>query len=183
MEITINTEVLKKEHLTMREFLVLLIGYYDVEYKDTLSKLIREGLVHPNVFDPCNMVLSNNTKNLIASILLESDIKARKTGIDFDSLAKKLQEIYPAGTKPGKSYSWRGDAQIVAQKLRTVVVRCGFYFTEEEAIAATKEYVNSFKEDDITQMSLLENFILKIKRQPDGSELDSMLMTIIENNR
>ncbi len=30
MKITINTEMLKREHLTMGEFLVMLIGYYDV---------------------------------------------------------------------------------------------------------------------------------------------------------
>lgn len=167
----------------MGEFLVLLMGYYNVKYKETLAKLIENGIVHPNVFEPYDMVLSNNTKNLVASILLESDEKPKVTGIDYEALARKLQEIYPAGNKPGKSYSWRGDTETITQKLRTIVARCGFYFTEEEAIAATKEYVNSFKEDDLTQMSLLENFILKIKRQPDGNELDSMLMTIIENNR
>ena len=41
MKVTINTEVLKKQHLTIGEFLVMLIGYYDVKYKEVLEKLGR----------------------------------------------------------------------------------------------------------------------------------------------
>lgn len=50
MKITIDTEVLKREHLTMGEFLVMLIGYYDVKYKDVLDKLIDKGIVKRSVF-------------------------------------------------------------------------------------------------------------------------------------
>ena len=50
MKITIDTEVLKREHLTMGEFLVMLIGYYDVKYKDVLDKLIDKGIVNRSVF-------------------------------------------------------------------------------------------------------------------------------------
>ena len=93
MKITIDTEVLKREHLTMGEFLVMLIGYYDVKYKDVLDKLIDKGIVNRSVFDKYDMVLSNNTKNLIAKTLLESDERANSLGIDYEVLAKKLQEI------------------------------------------------------------------------------------------
>ena len=183
MKITINTEVLKKLHLTMGDFLVMLIGYYDVNYKDTLDKLIRDGTLEKNVFNPYDMVLSNNTKNLVAGILLESDERANSLGIDFETLAEKLQDIYPDGVKPGTTYCWRGDTTTIAMKLRALVAKHGFAFTEEEAVKATKEYVDTFKDKDPKQMSLLATFILKTKRQPDGNEVDSMFMTIIENNR
>ena len=183
MKITINTEVLKRQHLTMGDFLVMLIGYYGINYKETLDKLIRDGTLEKNVFNPYDMVLSNNTKNLVAGILLESDDKANSLGIDFDALAEKLQGIYPDGIKPGTSYYWRGDTTTIAMKLRALVAKHGFTFTEEEAVKATKEYVDTFKDKDLKQMSLLATFILKTKKQPDGSDVDSMFMTIIENNR
>ena len=167
----------------MGDFLVMLIGYYGINYKETLDKLIRDGTLEKNVFNPYDMVLSNNTKNLVAGILLESNEKANSLGIDFEALAEKLQGIYPDGMKPGTSYYWRGDIKTVAMKLRALVVRHGFIFTEEEAIKATKEYVDSFKGKDTKQMSLLATFILKTKRQSDGRDVDSMFMTIIENNR
>ncbi len=183
MKITINTEVLKRQHLTMGDFLVMLIGYYGINYKETLDRLIRDGTLEKNVFNPYDMVLSGNTKNLVAGILLESDERANSLGIDFDALAEKLQGIYPDGVKPGTSYYWRGDTTTIAMKLRALVSKHGFTFTEEEAVKATKEYVDSFKGKDTRQMSLLATFILKTKRQPDGNGADSMFMTIIENNR
>lgn len=167
----------------MGDFLVMLIGYYGINYKETLDRLIRDGTLEKNVFNPYDMVLSNNTKNLVAGILLESDERTNSLGIDFDALAEKLQGIYPDGVKPGTSYYWRGGAKAVAMKLRALVAKHGFTFTEEEAVKATKEYVDSFKGKDTKQMSILTTFILKTKRQHDGSEVDSMFMTIIENNR
>ncbi len=183
MKVTINTEVLKKRHLTIGEFLVMLIGYYDVKYKEVLEKLVKNGIVHPNVFAPYEVVLSNNTKNLVASILLESDSKAVGCGIDFDSLAKKLQEIYPSGNKPGTTYSWRDTTEAIAQKLRTLVVKCNFTFTKEEAIQATQDYVNFFKGKDLKDMQLLKYFILKTKKSESGNDIDSMFMSLIENER
>ena len=183
MKITINPEVLRKQHLTMGDFLVMLIGYYDINYKETLDRLIRDGTLDKNVFNPYDMVLSNNTKNLVAGILLESNEKANSLGIDFDALAEKLQGIYPDGIKSGTSYYWRGDIKTVAMKLRALVAKHDFIFTKEEAIKATKEYVDSFKGKDTKQMSLLATFILKTKKQPDDSDMDSMFMTIIENSR
>ena len=47
------------------DFLVLLIGYYDLSYKEIQEKLIRDGTARPNVFNKGEMVLSNlnNTFN------------------------------------------------------------------------------------------------------------------------
>lgn len=183
MKITINTEVLKRLHLTMGDFLVMLIGYYDVNYKEILDKLIRDGTLEKNVYNPYDMVLSNNTRNLVAGVLLESAERANSLGIDFDALAEKLQDVYPDGVKPGTTYYWRGDTKMVAQKLRALIVKHSFFFTEEEALQATKEYVDSFRGRDTKQMSTLMSFILKTRRYTDGNEVDSMFMTIIENNR
>ena len=90
-----------------------------------------------------------------------------------------MQDIFPQGCKSGTTYSWRDKTETVAQKLRALVVIHHFSFTKEEALKATKEYVDSFSEDK-EKMQLLKYFILKTH---NDKSIDSMFMTIIENNR
>lgn len=179
MKFTVNTDVLQHEHLTMGEFLVLLMGYYSISYKECLDRLITNKLVSTNVFNPNEIVLSNNTKDLVTSILVSSDDKITNSNIDYIALAEKLQALYPKGNKSGTSYSWTDMTSLIAHKLRTLVVEYNFSFTEQEALRATEEYVKSFS-DDKSHMQLLKYFILKTSKYND---MESMFMTIIENNR
>ena len=182
MKLTINTDVLSKNNLTLGEFLLLLMGYYGVDYTNTFDTLVEKGLIEQNLFKSMSAILSNNSKNLIVKILMESDDKAINSGIDFDRLANALRECYPDGKKPGTTYEWRGKPEEIAQKLRALVVKYDFQFTEEEAIDAVKEYVGTYK--DYKYMQLLRNFILNTRKDSDGRlEIESLFMTIIENNR
>lgn len=184
MKIPINTNVVKRHGLALDELLTLLLGYYHVNYADVLKRLEEKGLVLKDVFDSTGMVLSDNTMNLVAKILIESDEKLEKCSIkDFDGLAEKLQRCYPEGVKDNTTHPWRGDREEIAQKLRILVSRFNFDFTEREAIKATKEYVKSFK-PPYKGMKLLRSFVLKtIKSVKGPSDIDSLFMTIIENNR
>ena len=179
MKITIDTEILQRTNLTFGEFLVMLFGYCDTKYKENFDKLVEKNLISKNLFDKDSMVLSNNTRDLIAKVLIESDAKVMGYDLNFEELAKKLQDIYPKGNKPGTTYNWKDNAAVIAFKLRTLVAKYGFIFTEDEAIKATKEYVESFK-DDNKNMKLLKYFILRTSKD---DSIDSMFMTIIENNR
>lgn len=183
MKITINTEILKKHHLSLGEFLLMLIGYYNVDYQECYNSIIEKSIVEKNLFKELGIILSNNSKDLIAKILMESDEKAVNSSIDFDSLAEKLQQLYPQGIKAGKTYEWRGKTEDIAQKLRVLVVVHNFSFTEQEAIDAVKEYVSSFT-PPFTCMHTLVNFILCNKKNSTGHyEMESLFMTIIENKR
>ena len=179
MKITIGTEILQRNNLTLGEFLVMLFGYCDVKYKENFDKLVEKNLISKNLFDKDSMVLSNNTRDLIAKVLIESDAKVMGYDLNFEELAKKLQDVYPQGNKQGTTYNWRDNTEVIAFKLRTLVAKYGFIFTEDEAIKATKEYVESF-EGDNKNMKLLKYFILRTSKNDD---MDSMFMTIIENNR
>jgi hypothetical protein len=179
MKITINTDILQREHIPLGDFLVLLIGYYNVDYKGCRDYLVSKGIANNNVFDNTSIVLSDNSRNLVAKILVESDDRVIHSNIDFTELATKLQAIYPAGNKPGTSYKWRGETEEIVQKLQTLVALFDFAFTEEEAIGATKRYVESFK--DAQYMSLLKYFILKTNKE--SHDVSSMFMTLIETNR
>lgn len=179
MKITIDTEILQRNNFTLGEFLVMLFGYCDVKYKGNFDKLVEKSIISKNLFDKDSMVLSNNTRDLIAKVLIESDAKVMGYELNFEELAKKLQDIYPKGNKPGTTYNWGDNTTVIAFKLRTLVAKYGFIFTEDEAIKATKEYVESF-EDDNKNMKLLKYFILRTSK---NDSIDSMFMTIIENNR
>ena len=61
MKITINTDVLHKENLSLGDFLTLLIGYYDIDYKDCFYRMIETELAAPNVFHEDSLILSDNT--------------------------------------------------------------------------------------------------------------------------
>lgn len=178
MKITINTEILKKYNLSLGEFLIMLLGYYDIDVSDTQGSIISKHIADKNLFKDSSIVLSNNSKNLIAKILMESDDKAINSGIDFEKVATDMMQCYPEGNKPGKTYPWRSTVEEIAQKLRTLVVRYDFIFTPEEAIRATKEYVATFK-SPYEEMLLLRSFILRIYKE----EIESLFMSIIENNR
>jgi hypothetical protein len=184
MKIPINTDILKKYNLSLEQFIVLLTGYFNVDCDKIQEELTEKGLVEKNLFHNYPPILSDNTKNFIAKIIVESDDKLLSCPIkDFEELAVTLQQFFPEGIKSGKTYSWRGNANEIAQKLRTLIVKYNFSFTYEEAMQAAEEYVSSFQ-PPYTYMHTLRNFILYTKKDENGHyEIDSQFMTIIENNR
>lgn len=183
MKLTINTDVLSRHSISLGEFLILLMGYHNIDYESAYNSLIESKLVEPDLFTKSAVVLSDNTKNLVARIIVESDSKVQNSGIaDFEELAELLQQLYPEGVKPGKTYSWRSDKETIAQKLMTLVAKYDFKFTVTEAVNAVNEYVSSFQAP-YTYMHTLKNFILYTKKENGKLEMESLFMTIIENNR
>lgn len=179
MKITIDTEVLERNNISLGHFFILLMGYYGIIPFEAYGQLLAAGLISENLFNRSAVVLSDNTKDLVIRILTESSPKLNESPVkDFEGLARKLMDIYPKGNKKGTTYPWRGTVEEIAQKLRVLVTEHDFIYTEEEAIKATKQYVGSFK-GDRTHMKLLKYFLLRTK---DG-EISSDFMTIIENNR
>lgn len=181
MRITIDTDVLKKNKIYLEDFILLLLGYYDCDVGNSLLRLNQQGLASRDVRANGNIVISDNAKNLVARIFTESDEKLKQSPIkDFDALAEKLMSIYPEGNKEGTTYLWRGTKEEIAQKLRVLVVKHNFIYTEQEAINAVKAYVYSFQETgDYKHMKLLKYFLLRTK----NDEITSDFMSIIENNK
>lgn len=182
MKISIDVEALYNRGLSLGEFLILLPEYFKVDYGSTIAKLVQEGIAEKNLYGTSPIVLSDNSRDLIAKCLIDSEDCIINSPIDFTSLAYKLQQLYPKGTKPGTTYSWRGNTDDIAFKLKVLVARHHFTFTEKEAIDATKEYVNSYQYSEHSEkyLQLLKYFILKTTSDTD---ISSSFMTIIENNR
>ena len=184
MKITINTKILQKHRLSLGEFLLMLSGYYDIDLQECYEGILKKSLAEKNIRKDIGIILSNNSKNLVARIFMESNEKVLKSGIDFESLAGKLMEIYPKGYKPGSTHLWRSDIETIAQKLRVLVALHGFEFTEEEAVKAVSDYVSQFKQP-YKEMLLLRSFILTTakSKSDNTSEVSSLFMTYIENGR
>lgn len=175
-KVSINQDVLEKNNLSMNEFLVLLLTYNKANIQEVKQSLVEKGLADFSVFDD-ELVISSTTKDLITSISIDSDVKVLSKDKEFRELADKLKELFPKGKKAGTTYMWRDSTAVIARKLKTLVVKYDYQFTEEQAIKATKAYVESFN-GDYTYMQLLKYFILK--SLPDG-EIKSDFMSYIEN--
>lgn len=175
-KISINKDVLEKYNLSMDEFLVLLLTYNKANIHEVRESLVNKGLADYSVVDD-TLIISSTTKDLITSITIDSDVTVISKDKEFKELAEKLKEIFPKGKKAGTTYMWRDSTAVIARKLKTLVVKYDYEFTEEQALKATKAYVESFN-GDYTYMQLLKYFILKT--MPDG-EIRSDFMSYIEN--
>ena len=179
MNISISEEVLSKWNLSIQEFLFLLFSVKEGDINECVSSLIQKGWVDKNLFDPTKAVISNNRKEDIATILVDSE--KVETKLEFEDLADKLREIFPKGKKPGTAYMWRDTTAVIAKKLKILVTKYNCKFTEEQAIKATQAYVNSFG-GNYKYMQLLKYFILKTPTNASGDvELRSDFMSYIDN--
>lgn len=178
MRYTIDDAILSKYNLTEEEFIALVVSFKDLDIQRGNDNLIAKGIADRNIYDKTKIVLSNNTKDMISSIIVDSDKEIINREEEFLDVAESLRELYPKGKKPGTTYMWKDSNAIIAQKLKTLVVKFGYKFTKEQAIDATKRYIDSFK-GDYRYMQLLKYFILKTDRSI--GEVRSDFMSYIEN--
>lgn len=178
MNITINEKLLEQYNLTVEEFLTLYICSKDYNIKELLDTIIAKGYASTDVFDDNKAVVSDNVKDLISYIIIDSDKKIINRDKDFLILANKMRDLFPSGKKPGTNYSWKDSAIVISQKLKILVAKYNCSFTEEEALEATKKYVESFN-GNYTYMQLLKYFILKTDKST--GEIKSDFMSLIEN--
>lgn len=178
MRYTIDDAILSKYNLTEEEFIALVVSFRDLDIQRGNDNLIAKGIADRNIYDKTKIVLSNNTKNMIGSIIVDSDKETINREEEFLDVAQSLRELYPKGKKPGTTYMWKDSNTIIAQKLKTLVVKFGYKFTKEQAIEATRRYIESFR-GDYRYMQLLKYFILKTDRST--GEIRSDFMSYIDN--
>ena len=132
MNITINEAVLEKYNLTLDEFLVLYLCSKEVDIENIIKQLIEDKVVDRDLHNKVSAVVSNNTKELIASIIIDSDKTTINKDVEFNDLAKKMRDLFPEGRKEGTTYYWRDSVAIIARKLKTLVAKFNAKFTEEQ---------------------------------------------------
>lgn len=150
---------------------------------NTFQDVCARGLVEFDGFDlrrePINARLTQTGVDIIESIFLNSEFHLSNSEEDrFDKLAKKMQEVFPEGRKPGTKLMWRDSQPIIAKRLKAIVKKYKAVFTDEQAIEATKKYVESFN-GDYQFMQVLKYFISK-RNLTTGDET-SQFLSYIEN--
>lgn len=179
MKTTIDDRVLEKYHLSLTEYLFILFNIKGGDIKECITSLEEKGWINRDLYDATKVVLSDNRKEEASTILIDSEQTDGK--IEFEDLANKLRELYPKGKKAGTSYMWRDTTAAIAKKLKILVTKYNCKFTEEQAIKATKTYVESFG-GNYKYMQLLKYFILKTPVNADGAvEFRSDFMSYIDN--
>lgn len=180
MRITIDDRILSKYDLTLEEILVLMISKDKIDIESTVKSLLDKdiGVADPN--NSCRILFRAKDDNLLKDIFLESNAFIIKTADRYELLAAQLRELFPKGRKEGTSYMWRDSNNMIAKRLKALVSKYGDCFTDEQAINATKRYVESFN-GNYRYMQLLKYFISK-KVVNDGEvEENSQLLSYIEN--
>lgn len=181
MKLTIDQTILDKYGLSISEFMILYLMANKTNINTCMDNLVAKGLANRDLFSEGSIVLSDKVKDLITTITIDSDKNVIDKDAEFMELANELRELYPTGRKEGTTYMWRGTTAEVAKKLKTLVVKYKYSFTKEQAIKATKEYINSFK-GNYKRMRLLKYFILKSERDADENiNVISEFMSLIEN--
>jgi len=179
MKAMISASVLAKDGLTLKDFGILL--YYVDGGTGDICPEITEMLWKKNLLTKMLDGYSYNPfQNKKVQDWIFASTPKLETGLPrFKALADKLREIYPSGMKDGR-YSWRDNTMTIAKKLVLLQEKFQSSFTDEEAIEATKKYVESFRQrGDFTYMQLLKYFILK--RDNERGEETSTLLTLIQN--
>lgn len=177
MKISITNEVLKKHSLSLQEFAILL--YYFAGGTEKIHPEITDNLWvrHFLIKDLDGYHFNPMKLPEIESISADSNIPLSEDE-RYIALADKLRELFPTGRKEGTNYMWRDSTMIIAKKLKTLAHKFNVTFTDDEAIEATKKYINSFN-GDYRYMQLLKYFILK--RDLNKQEETSQLLSFIEN--
>lgn len=178
MKLVIDSEVCESKGLTLEEFIVLYLNSKNVDISKTINSIIEKKVAGKDLFNPNAVVLSSNSRKLLEEIILDSDKTVAKNNKRLENLAERLRELYPEGKKQGTQYYWRDSNSVIVKKLKALIKKYGDCFTDEQAINATKRYIESFN-GNYSYMQLLKYFILK--KDKDSGEENSQLMSYIEN--
>lgn len=184
MKYVIDTDKLQQYNITKDELLYCLSLYWDTRITSaTVTSCNMKGLLFTDLDDnqQYKIFLNKTGTDTLEAYFSDSQIVENKEGKDrFELLADKLREIYPKGKKEGTAYQWRDSTKIIANKLKSVVRYYKASFTDEQAINATKKYVEGFN-GNYTYMQLLKYFISK-KEMKNGELVESsQLLSYIEN--
>lgn len=187
MKFYIDTEECKKLEVPLDEVLYIIGLYLGVDINtNTLHKAFKRGIIEHDGYDALKIMknpkLTENGVELAETFILNSEFNSSECKNRFENLAEKLREIYPKGKKPGTAYMWRDSNAIIAKKLKALTKKYGDCFTDEQAIEATKKYVESFN-GNYQFMQLLKYFISKVVVKDGQLEESSQLLSYIENEK
>lgn len=155
--------------------------------RDTFNEICKKGYITYDGFAagfPINGKITQEGVDVVESLFLNSEIVqvvkfGDKEQDRFMVLADKLREIYPQGKKQGTNLQWRDSTVMISKRLKSLIKKYGVSFTDEEAVAATRRYVDSFH-GDYRFMQVLRYFLWKDDKI-NGEEV-SQFLSYLQND-
>lgn len=186
MKFTIDTEECDRLGIDLPTALYLIALYKGYLITDTVFH--KAGLNGYLVYDgldafsnPMNPRLTEKGADIIETFVLNSEFRESHHDVDrYDMLADKLRDLFPTGRKPGTSLMWKDSTAIISKRLKTLVKKHGVSFTDEEAIDATRKYIDSFN-GNYTYMQVLKYFISKQELKNGSWEESSQFLSYLAN--
>lgn len=183
MTITINEDVCKSLGLSMPEVLALALVKTGTDIPLLFANLEDKKAIVKDMFNKYLVTMGYDER--LSSVLLDSD-KDRQPQDRIELLASQMMELFPALKKAGSSQYFRGNRKDVTLRLKKFFKLYGNKFSNEQILAATKKYVESFN-GNYTYMRVLKYFIWKDEKRVDSDGMGyvneiSDLATYIENN-
>lgn len=175
--ITLDRKACEKHGFSPGEILMLMACGNTGNPGRTMRELVEKGLLSAKRDDSGGYFLTEKGNDLLTDILTSKPGES-----SLISLAKKMKEIYPKGTKVvgDKAYYWTDSPKLIERRLKVFFKLYGEY-PEEEILDATRRYVRSFHGDHET-MKLLKYFIFREKGFGTGlSDPSSDLLNFLEN--
>lgn len=188
MKVVIDTDKCAELGLTPDVALYLASLYFNCCItRDTFNEVCKKGFITYDGFAagfPVNGKITQDGVDIVESLFLNSEIVqvvkfGDKEQDRFMVLADKLREIYPQGKKQGTNLQWRDSTVMIAKRLKALIKKYGVSFTDEEAIEATKRYVDSFH-GDYRFMQVLRYFLWKDDKI-NGEEV-SQFLSYLQND-
>ena len=186
MRVVIDEQICNNYNIQLDEFLYLLTLYLNKPITpDTIKNVYHKGYVVAEKINDVGDIIKLRPDlylfKTVSTILDESQAEANKKPDErYINLAERMIALYPTGKKPGTNYMWRDSKNIIAKRLKNLLLKYKIKASDEEIVNATKRYVESFN-GDYRYMQLLKYFISK-KTAIDGSiEESSQLMSYLEN--
>lgn len=158
MKYVIDEEVARKHNLSITELMLLAAIQQCSQPIKLIVELFEKGCL---VEVEGNYYVTQHWSDEMASVLLESDETVPKQDRVL-TLVQKMKEYFPKGLKVG-SAAWRGNDRELSLRMKKFFKLYGNKWSDEQILAATKEYVESFN-GDYRFMQILKYFILKSKK-------------------
>ena len=183
MKITISSDILENNKLSLGEFLILMLFEYKIDSKAHIPDLLKRGLLSSS-YDITTMKVNGNFithkgSEMLNTIILDSD-KVQEPPDRLEYLATELKRIFPQGRKDGTGLYWSDGIPIIIKRLKTFFKKYGHDYNDEQILNAAIRYVDSFR-GQYKYMQLLKYFIFKDKHGAENVENESALLTFMEH--
>lgn len=181
MEILIDDNYLEKRNITEEEFLVLYASCKNKDIRKVLKTLANKGYINDDIIPYNNIEITEKGDKLLEDLLLNNNTKVIHKDTDLTKLVMKMKDLYPKGKKPGTNYMWRCSTPELIKRIKVLITKYDFNYTDDQILEATRKYVKSF-DGNYKTMRLLKYFIMKIEKDADGNAIvTSDLMSLLEN--